>query len=50
MAGLKMSNYEKGAWCDVIDGLYWRFVQKNFSFYFSNEYRYITNTVYYIYR
>ena len=33
---LKMSNYEKGAWCDVIDGLYWRFVQKNVSFYSSN--------------
>ena len=33
---LKMSNYEKGAWCDVIDGLYWRFVQKNINFYSSN--------------
>ena len=33
---LKMSNYEKGAWCDVIDGLYWRFIQKNIEFYSSN--------------
>ena len=33
---LKMSNYEKGDWCDVIDGLYWRFIQKNVSFYSSN--------------
>jgi deoxyribodipyrimidine photolyase-related protein len=33
---LKMSNYERGAWCDVIDGLYWRFIQKNIDFYSSN--------------
>ncbi|MEE2775121.1 MAG: cryptochrome/photolyase family protein [Pseudomonadota bacterium] len=26
---LKMSNYEKGDWCDTLDGLYWRFVHKN---------------------
>ncbi|MFT4532192.1 MAG: deoxyribodipyrimidine photolyase-related protein [Candidatus Saccharimonadales bacterium] len=26
---LKMSHYEKGDWCDVWDGLYWRFVEKN---------------------
>jgi deoxyribodipyrimidine photolyase-related protein len=31
-----MSNYERGAWCDVIDGLYWRFIQKNIDFYSSN--------------
>ena len=23
---LKMSDYKKGDWCDVVDGLYWRFV------------------------
>ncbi len=33
---LKMSDYSKGEWCDVVDGLYWRFVQKNKQFYFSN--------------
>ena len=27
---LKMSNYKKNEWCDTIDGLYWRFVDKNF--------------------
>jgi len=26
---LKMSHYEKGDWCDVWDGLYWRFIDKN---------------------
>ena len=27
---LKMSNYKKGDWCDIVDGLYWRFVHKHF--------------------
>ena len=30
---LKMSNYTKGEWCDIVDGLYWRFIdhkQKTF--------------------
>jgi len=27
---LKMSNYQKGDWCDIVDGLYWRFVDKHF--------------------
>ena len=26
---LKMSNYQKEPWCDIVDGLYWRFVSKN---------------------
>ena len=26
---LKMSNYQKGPWCDIVDGLYWRFISKN---------------------
>ena len=25
---LKMSDYKKGDWCDIVDGLYWRFVSK----------------------
>lgn len=29
---LKMSNYKKGAWCDIWDGLYWRFVSKHRDF------------------
>ena len=33
---LKMSNYEKGPWCDVWDGLYWRFIDKNCGFFASN--------------
>ena len=33
---LKMSNYKKGPWCDVVDGLYWRFMEKNRKFYESN--------------
>ncbi|MDR9373931.1 MAG: cryptochrome/photolyase family protein [Schleiferiaceae bacterium] len=24
----KMSHYGKGAWCDVVDGLYWRFIDQ----------------------
>ena len=25
---LKMSDYKKGPWCDIVDGLYWRFIDK----------------------
>jgi deoxyribodipyrimidine photolyase-related protein len=24
-----MSNYPKGEWCEIWDGLYWRFIHKN---------------------
>lgn len=33
---LRMSNYKKGDWCDVVDGLYWRFVERNLKFFESN--------------
>ena len=33
---LRMSNYRKGDWCDIVDGLYWRFLSKNRSFYDKN--------------
>ena len=33
---LKMSNYKKDEWCDILDGLYWRFTEKNRTFYESN--------------
>ena len=33
---LRMSNYKKGDWCDIVDGLYWRFLSKNRSFYDKN--------------
>ena len=26
---LKMSNYKKGDWCNVVDGLYWLFIDRN---------------------
>ena len=33
---VKMSNYKKGEWCDVVDGLYWRFIDKHKIFYTAN--------------
>ena len=27
-----MMDFKKGAWCDVMDGLYWRFIDKNRAF------------------
>jgi deoxyribodipyrimidine photolyase-related protein len=33
---LKMSDYSKGPWCDVVDGLYWRFIEKNRAFFAQN--------------
>ena len=33
---LKMSNYKRGEWCNVVDGLYWRFIDRHQSFYQSN--------------
>ena len=33
---LKMSDYKKGTWCDIWDGLYWRFVEKHFEFFDRN--------------
>lgn len=29
---LKMSDYDKGPWCDEWDGLYWKFVAEKFQF------------------
>ena len=26
---LKMGDFGRGTWCDVVDGLYWRFVERN---------------------
>lgn len=34
---LKMSDYSKGDWCDIVDGLYWRFVNKHREFFKSNH-------------
>ena len=31
-----MSNYKSGEWCDIWDGLFWRFISKNESFFKKN--------------
>ncbi len=33
---LKMSDYGKGDWCDTVDGLYWRFIDRHRDFFESN--------------
>ncbi|MGI9202023.1 MAG: cryptochrome/photolyase family protein, partial [Woeseiaceae bacterium] len=33
---LKMSDYKKGPWCDIVDGLYWRFIDKHREFFQGN--------------
>jgi deoxyribodipyrimidine photolyase-related protein len=33
---LKMSDYGKGEWCEVVDGLYWRFIDKHRDFFSGN--------------
>ena len=33
---LKMMDFQKGEWCDTMDGLYWRFINKNRKFFLSN--------------
>jgi len=33
---LKMSDYKKGDWCETVDGLYWRFVDKHSEYFDSN--------------
>ena len=33
---LKMSDYAKGPWCDTVDGLYWRFIDRHRSFFAEN--------------
>jgi deoxyribodipyrimidine photolyase-related protein len=33
---LKMSRYKKGDWCEIVDGLYWRFIDKHQYFYKKN--------------
>ena len=33
---LKMSNFKKGSWCDIWDGLFWRFIEKHRDFFENN--------------
>ena len=32
----KMSDYGKGPWCDIVDGLYWRFIDRHRDFFAAN--------------
>jgi deoxyribodipyrimidine photolyase-related protein len=32
----KMSDYSKGSWCDIVDGLYWRFIDRHREFFAGN--------------
>ncbi|NIP29771.1 MAG: cryptochrome/photolyase family protein [Candidatus Dadabacteria bacterium] len=34
---LKISDFERGEWCDIWDGLYWRFINKNRDFFLKNQ-------------
>ena len=31
-----MMDFKKGEWCETVDGLYWRFINKNRKFFSSN--------------
>ena len=31
-----MMDFKKGEWCDIFDGLYWRFIDKNRKFFKTN--------------
>ena len=33
---LKMMDFKKGEWCQIMDGLYWRFIDKNRDYFKSN--------------
>ena len=33
---MKMMNFQKGQWNNVMDGLYWRFINKNRKFFLKN--------------
>jgi deoxyribodipyrimidine photolyase-related protein len=33
---LRMSNHKKGDWCDIVDGLYWKFISDNIDFFKKN--------------
>ncbi len=33
---MKMMDFRKGDWCNIMDGLYWRFINKNRSFFLKN--------------
>ena len=33
---LKMMDFKKGEWCNIMDGLYWRFINRNRKFFLKN--------------
>jgi deoxyribodipyrimidine photolyase-related protein len=33
---LKMGDFRRGAWCEIWDGLYWRFIDRHRSFFQTN--------------
>ena len=33
---MKMMDFKKGEWCNTMDGLYWRFIDKNRKFFLKN--------------
>ena len=33
---LRMSNFKKGDWCEIVDGLYWKFIEDNKEFFAQN--------------
>ena len=33
---LKMMDFKKGEWCNIMDGLYWRFINRNRNFFMKN--------------
>ena len=33
---MKMMDFKKGEWCNIMDGLYWRFINRNRAFFLKN--------------
>ena len=33
---MKMMDFKKGDWCNTMDGLYWRFINRNRAFFLKN--------------
>ena len=33
---MKMMDFKKGEWCNTMDGLYWRFIDRNRKFFLKN--------------
>jgi len=33
---MKMMDFKKGDWCNTMDGLYWRFIDRNRKFFLKN--------------